>query len=463
MNNASRREFLKSSGMVILAGAGGAFLSPGQFLAAQTTGIPGAGAIDDDRNKPTLVTIFLRGGADSLNAFVPYGDPLYYQYRPTIGLKEKGQDGNPNLLKLRGDPYWALNPRLAPLVPLIEDGRCIPILNVGSPDGTRSHFEAQDNMERGCTRESKMMSGWLNRYLELSKKPYDKPLRGISAQTLLPRALRGRYPVLAGYNSAEGLDEFASVYTPQNLIGMTAREGGQGDHRSRMEDRPTGNEALKLGMNADETRDIITRSGANAVERIKALEKAYSQAGSGGYPGGGLASQLSAIARVIKANVGLEVAQADYDGWDHHRGQGGADGQHSNMLGYLAECVSALTKDLGPHLNKTLVLVQSEFGRTVHENGAQGTDHGYGGFMLAVGGQSMLKPNPKGAGILGTHKSLGDLEDGRYQVVTTDFRTVYSEALEKLFVFNPSKSKIFPAYKGSPANYLNFMNPFQQA
>ena len=461
MHNTSRREFLKSSGMVILAGSGW-FFTAEQFLHAQAgDGIPGAGAIDDDRNKPTLVTIFLRGGCDSLNAFVPYGDPQYYEYRPGIAIREKGEKDAPDMLKIRGDAYWGLNPKLKSLVPLIEEGKCVPILNVGSPDGTRSHFEAQDNMERGCTRETKTMTGWLNRYLELSKKPYDKPLRGISAQTLLPRALRGRYPVLAGNNSAEEMAMFESVYAPQNLVGMTAREGGQGERGSRLEDRPRGNEELKLGMNADQTRDIITKSGANAVERIKALEKTYKTAGGGGYPGGQLGQQLATIARVIKADVGLEVAQADYDGWDHHRGQGGVFGTHSNMLGHLADCIAAFTKDLGPRMNKTLLLVMSEFGRTVHENGAQGTDHGSGGFMLAVG--DMLNAQPKGLGALGVHKSMADLEYGRYQPVHSDFRTVYSEALEKLFGFNPQQSKIFPGYKGTPANYLNFMNPVKQA
>src|SRR5215207_8960892 len=129
---------------------------------------------------------------------------------------------------------------------------------------------------------------------------------------------------------------------------MTAREGGIGARGSRLEDRPRGDDLLKLGQNADQTRDIITKSGANAVERIKALEKAYMTSSAGGYPGGGLGAQLATIARVIKADVGLEVAQADYDGWDHHRGQGGANGQHSNMIGYLAQCVAAFYKDLGP-------------------------------------------------------------------------------------------------------------------
>jgi uncharacterized protein (DUF1501 family) len=460
MSNASRREFLKSSGMVILAGSGG-FFTAEQFLAAQATGIPGAGAVDDDRNKPTLVTIFLRGGADSLNAIVPYADPAYYQYRPGIAIKEKGEKDAPDMVKVRNDGYWGLNPKLKPLVPLIEEGRCIPMVNVGSPDGTRSHFEAQDNMERGCTRESKTMTGWLNRYLELSKKPYDKPLRGISAQTLLPRALRGRYPVLAGYNDTQDLETFETVYASQNLVGMTAREGGQGERGSRLEDRPRGNEALKLGMNADQTRDIITKSGANAVERIKALEKAYQTSQAGGYPGGQLGAQLATIARVIKAEVGLEVAQADYDGWDHHRGQGGAYGAHTNMMGHLAECIAAFAKDLGPRMDKTLLLVMSEFGRTVQENGAQGTDHGSGGFMLAVG--NMLKAKKDGLGVMGKHSNLADLQYGRFQPVNTDFRTVYAEALEKLFNFNPYQSKIFPGYKGTPANYLDFMKPVKQA
>ena len=460
MSNASRREFLKSSGMVILAGSGG-FFTAEQFLAAQTTGIPGAGAVDDDRNKPTLVTIFLRGGADSLNAIVPYADPAYYGFRPSIAIKEKGEKDAPDLLKVRNDGYWGLHPKLKALVPLIEEGRCIPIVNVGSPDGTRSHFEAQDNMERGCTRETKTMTGWLNRYLELSKKPYDKPLRGISAQTLLPRALRGRYPVLAGYNDTQDLATFETVYASQNLVGMTAREGGQGERGSRLEDRPRGNEALKMGMNADQTRDIITKSGANAVERIKALEKAYQTSAAGGYPGGQLGSQLATIARVIKAEVGLEVAQADYDGWDHHRGQGGAFGAHANMLGHVAECIAAFARDLGPRMDKTLLLVMSEFGRTVQENGAQGTDHGSGGFMLAVG--NMLKARKDGLGVLGKHTGLTEDHYGRFQPVNTDFRTVYAEALAKLFNFDPNQSKIFPGYKAMPETYLDFMKPVKQA
>jgi uncharacterized protein (DUF1501 family) len=116
---------------------------------------------------------------------------------------------------------------------------------------------------------------------------------------------------------------------------------------------------------------------------------------------------------------------------------------------------------MGSRMNNTLLLVQSEFGRTVQENGASGTDHGFGGFMFAVG--NMLKANPKGLGALGQYKSLGDLKDGRYQQVTTDFRTVYSEALERLFGFDPYRSKIFPAYKGNTSNYLDFLKPVAQA
>jgi uncharacterized protein (DUF1501 family) len=133
------------------------------------------------------------------------------------------------------------------------------------------------------------------------------------------------------------------------------------------------------------------------------------------------------------------------------------------MLGHLAQCIAAFHNDLGERMNKTLLLVMSEFGRTVAENGAMGTDHGFGGFMLAVGGKQLLSGTNRGVGIMGQHKSLADLKDGRYQLVTTDFRTVYAEALDRLFGFDSAKSKIFPAYKLGSDKYLNFMRKLEQA
>ena len=460
LNNASRRDFLKAAGLVVMAGAGG-YLSAEQVY-AQATGSDlasrGGGGSPQDRQPPTLVTIFLRGGADALNAFVPAADPLYYKYRPTIGLKVKGENGGKGLLPVLKSDYWGLNPHMEPLLPLIEEGMAVPILNVGSPHGTRSHFSAQDFMERACPGDSSTTTGWLNRYLAATKKPFDAPLRGLSAMTLVPRALRGPYPVLAGNNSTGEMEMFEQLYSPQNLVNMTAREEAAGAASgSSLSNRPAAGTPKLKGLTSDATRDIITESGANAVERIKAMEKAWSVGNEVVYPNGPLAQQLSTIARVIKADVGLEVAQADYEGWDHHSGQGGVDGQHSRMMNHLTVCLKAFAEDLGKRMDKVLVLVMSEFGRTLHENGSNGTDHGRAGFMLAVGG--MLN----GGRFYGTHRGLQDTDYGRYQPVHTDFRAVMAESISKLFHFDPFKAQIFPGYKAGGKDYLNFMKQLKEA
>jgi uncharacterized protein (DUF1501 family) len=455
----SRRDFLRNSGMVVMAGAAGYFGFDQLVRAAEVAQKNGASSADADydRQKPTLVTIFLRGGADTFNAFVPYADPKYYEYRPTIAIPFKGEKKSIPILKSN---YWAINPALSQLKPLMDEGKCVPMINVGSPDGTRSHFSAQDNMERGCTGENKLLNGWLNRYLEYTRRPYDAPLRGLSAMSLLPRALRGHYPVLAGFNSTEQMAMFEDLYSPKNMVNMTARDEAVGEAGSLLSDRPGQKRqaAVKRGLTEDLTRDIITESGANAIERIKALDKAAATPSAASYPGGALGSQLSTIARVIKANVGLEVAQADYDGWDHHRGQGGSQGQMTNMLAHLANCVAAFTQDLGPRMDKVMLLVMSEFGRTVHENGTIGTDHGHGGFMLAVG--NMLS----GGKVYGTHKGLDAsyLSYERFQPVNTDFRAVFSESLSKLFHFDPFKANLFPGYKGTGKDYLNFAKQLKE-
>jgi uncharacterized protein (DUF1501 family) len=412
-------------------------------------------AVSLEKQRPTLVTIFLRGGADSLNAFVPYGDDNYYKYRPTIAIGAKGDKGGAGVTKIKGNDYWGLNPGLTGMLPLFEQGVMVPIINVGSPHDTRSHFSAQDYMERGAPGNAKVTNGWLNRYLEASKKPFDAPLRGLSAQALLPRALRGDYPVLAGDNHTEHMELFADLYAPQNMENMIAREGAGPTSGSRLDARPNNDGPNKL-MTADMTRDIITKSGETAVSRIKALDKAAATPSDANYPGGGLGHQLRTIAKVIKANVGLEVAQADYGGWDTHRGQGGSDGNHAKMLKHLTDCMLAFREDLGSRMDKVMVLVMSEFGRTVHENGSQGTDHGRGGFMIAMG--NMIA----GGKFFGTHKGLEDLEHGRFQPVHTDYRNVFAESITRLFHFDPFQAQIFPGYKGDGSNFIGFSKQMKE-
>ena len=454
----SRRDFLKASGLVIMAGAAG-YLTTDQFVNAQFVNY-GAGkktGSADSRQRPTLVTIFLRGGADSLNAFVPYGDDLYYTYRPRIAvpIKPKRSKGILKLDKKIGMDYWGINPYMESILPLIQDGKLVPIVNAGSTDGTRSHFSAQDYMERAAPGDPHVTHGWLNRYLEATRKATDAPLRGICAMTLLPRALRGSYPVLAGSNRTEQMDLFEELYSGKNLANQTAREEANMEHGSRLDDRPTGDDSKpKRQLTSDYTRDVIAESGTNAVARIKALEAAESAATAADYPNGGLGHQLRTIAQVIKANVGLEVAQADVGGWDTHSDQGDVDGRHSKLLQHVTECLAAFHKDLGSRMNKVMVLVMTEFGRTVHENGAMGTDHGRGGFMIAM--SDMLN----GGQFYGKHEGMQDLDGGRFQPVHTDFRAVFAESLIKMFNFDPFKNEgFFPNWKPKAVDYLNFCKP----
>ncbi len=457
----SRRDFLKSSGMVIMAGAAGYFTAD-QFVNAQFVNY-GAGkktGSAESRQRPTLVTIFLRGGADAMNAIVPYGDPLYYQYRTHIALHAnaggKGKGGQKGVIPLNGSSYWGINAGMEPLMPLIEKGYVVPIINVGSPDGTRSHFTAQDYMERGAPGNGGVTTGWLNRYLEKTKKPFDAPLRGLSAENLVPRALRGSYPVLAGNNRTEQMALFEDLYSPKNLVNMTARDGAGDERGSRLEDLDT--KTAKGAMTSDMTRDVIAASGASSVERIKALEKASQTPNDASYPGGGLGGQLSTIARVIKADVGLEVAQADYGGWDHHSGQGGAGGRQAQMLAHLSECLVAFNKDLGDRMDRVMVLVMSEFGRTVHDNGANGTDHGRAGFMLAMG--NMMRSGGAKQPVMGTWNGLQEkeLDGGRFLPVKHDYRAIMAESIARLFHVDPFKAGIFPDYHVDPkTGFVNFM------
>ena len=455
----SRRDFLKASGLVVMAGAAG-FLGTEQFVYGLDDS-PVKAKSTDDKQRPTLVTIFLRGGCDALQAFVPVGDPMYYKYRNRLALRTQAAGkgaakGEGGAVALGDSNYWALNHRMAPLLPLIKEGSLVPILNVGSTNGTRSHFSAQDIMERGAPSEdSGISSGWLNRYLEATKKPYDAPLRGLSARTLVPRALRGPYPVLAGNNRTEQMDLFEDLYSSKNLVGMDARDGSKDEKGSSLEDLNKHGE--RKALTSDATRDIIAQSGANAIERIKALEKVEGTGNDASYPGGELGGQLSAIARVIKANVGLEVAQADYGGWDHHSGEGAANGRASAMLGHLTDCLVAFKKDLGHRMDRVMVLVMTEFGRTLQENGAEGTDHGRGGMMIAMG--DMLK----GGKMYGTWNGLQDSDGGRFLPVHTDFRAVFAESLSKLFYVNPIQTHIFPEYVPTKGSLLDFMKQLPQA
>src|SRR5688500_5560989 len=342
---------------------------------------------------------------------------------------------------------------------LYNEGMVAPIVNVGSPHDTRSHFDAQDFMERACPGVKTINEGWLNRFLELTKTGKDNELRALSFQPLLPRSLRGQYPVLAvpEDESSYLLDSFEKMYScdenKQMVEEQAAKElaakAAQGALKSRkIPERKPIKEA--------EAREHIVTVGANEIRRLRELRKITRGGFSGKYPGSRFGKQLRDIASVIKANRGLEVAAVDYEGWDTHAYQGGSEGAMANMLADIGKCMRAFHDDLGKdRMKRTLVVLMSEFGRTAKENGSHGSDHGHGGFMLAMGG--MVK-KPKGMGVYGEWMGMApeNLYQRRDMPVTTDFRIVFSEMLFNLFAYDPTASNFFPGFRpDKPVGFLS--------
>lgn len=432
------------------------------FMGAAALGLNGqalAQALREQGHPPTLVTIYLRGGADPLNAVVPAGDPDYYKVRPTIAIPAKSDNpDNPAVIPLTN--IFGLHPSLEPLHKLYEDKRMAAIMCTGSTHPTRSHFDAQDFMERAAPGVKSVTEGWLNRYLEATKSNADRTLRAVSLQPTLPRSLRGQYPVLAvptgGADAA--MNAFERMYScdgdaeARRMNGQANADKKDNQQADPDVPRVSGGAAVApIEKGEDTLNQYIAEKGEESIEKLRHL-KGIVRGRTGNYPNSRLSRQLADIAKVIKAGEGLEVAAIDYGGWDHHAYQGGNQGTMANMLGTLAKAIRAFHDDLGTHMDKTLVLVMSEFGRTVYENGNNGTDHGRGGFMLAFGGMV------KGGNLYGKYTGLNkkELIAGRDLPVHVDFRVVFAEALHSLFGFHADKTDFFPEYKANdkPVGFL---------
>lgn len=432
------------------------------FMGAAALGFNGealAQALREQGHPPTLVTIYLRGGADPLNAIVPAGDPDYFKVRPTIAIPAKSDNpDNPAVVPLTN--LFGLHPALEPLHKLYKDKRMAALMSTGSTHPTRSHFDAQDFMERAAPGIKSVTEGWLNRYLTATQSSADRTLRAISLQPTLPRSLRGQYPVLAVPTGGadKAMNAFERMYScdgdaeARKMNGLAVDEDAS---NQTADDGPrvSGGAAVAPVEKAeDKLNEHIAEKGEESIEKLRHLTGIVRSGKNGKYPETRLAKQLADIAKVIKAGEGLEVAAIDYGGWDHHAYQGGSQGTMADMLTTLSEAIRAFHDDLGTHMDKTLVLVMSEFGRTVKENGNNGTDHGRGGFMMAVGGMV------KGGNIYGKYTGLDSkaLIAGRDLPVHVDFRNVFAEALYALFGFHADKEDFFPEYKtrDRPVGYL---------
>jgi uncharacterized protein (DUF1501 family) len=399
----NRRIFLKSSAMAMF-GVGSTPVWLSRALYAADAPSP---------RKKILVAIFQRGAVDGLNVVVPHGEQRYYDLRPSIAIPRP--DGTPDSA-IDLDGFFGLHPSLKPLKPIYDSGQLAVVHAVGSPDPTRSHFDAQDYMESGTPGRKATADGWLNRALVQEEKK--SPVRAVSFSTDLPRSLRGHNDAVAIGNlndfqvrDARGASSFESMYatTMDKALSGTGRETFE------------------------------------AVKMMQAIQKqGYTAANGAKYPGGRLGQSMKQIAQLIKSDIGLEVAFTDVGGWDTHVnevGQKPSVGQLANLLNDFGQTLAAFYQDLGDRMADVTVVTMSEFGRTARENGNRGTDHGHANVMLVVGGDI------KGGKVYGEWPGMAEeqLYENRDLNLTTDFRDVLGELVTR-HLGNRQIASVFPGF-----------------
>jgi uncharacterized protein (DUF1501 family) len=358
--------------------------------------------------KKILVAIFQRGAADGLNIVVPHGERAYYELRPTIGIARPGS-GPEAAVDLDG--FFGLHPSLAPLEPLFKQHHLAIVDAVGSPDPTRSHFDAQDYMESGTPGRKATADGWMNRALPKTDK--GSPLRALSLGPVLPRAMRGPEPALALQNLAD-----FQIRNPQAAQAFEQLYRDTGDPMLQA----TGRETFE------------------AISMLQAVQKQlYQPAAGADYPRGRLGESLRQIAQLIKADVGVEVAFAEVGGWDHHVNE---PAQLSNLLREYGQALSVFWRDMGDRMDDVVLVTMSEFGRTAHENGNRGTDHGHANCMFVMGGPVA------GGKVYGRWPGLQreQLYENRDLALTSDFRDVLGELVAR-HLGNPKVQGVFPVHE----------------
>ena len=420
----NRRFFLRSGG-VALASFGALNITPSflqRALAAQVRERTTGG------RRKTLIAIFQRGAVDGLNMVVPFGDSAYYDLRPSISISKPVAGNAETAINLDG--FFGLHPGLGSLKTLWDSKRLAIIHASGSPDNTRSHFDAQDYMESATPGVKSTTDGWLNRYLQSKSDPEERVFRAVSMTQTMPRVFHGKAPTLA----------------ISNLADFTIRAG-----RSSASVQGGFEQIYDQSVN-----DSLGGTGKDTFEAINYLKKVnpaqYQPANGAQYPRTPFGNRLLQIAQLIKAGVGLEVAFADIGGWDTHVNEGGARGQLGNLLQQFGNSIAALYADLGNRMDDVVILTMSEFGRTARENGNRGTDHGHANGMFVLGNAV------RGGKVYGQWPGLksDQLHEGRDLALTTDFRDVFGEIAVKHLGTSRLQS-VFPGYAASEAKFKGFL------
>jgi uncharacterized protein (DUF1501 family) len=413
---ASRRGFMKGGALALV----GTSVIP-SFLVRSVM----AEATTASASNKKLVVLFQRGAADGLNIVVPYKEKNYYAMRPTIAIQQK------DVLDLDG--FFGLHPQMAAFKPLYEQGHLAIVHAAGSPDSSRSHFDAQDYMESGTPGVKSTPDGWLNRALVDAPVPGGKPsaFRAVALGAQVPRTLQGKEPAIALTNLAD-----FSV-------------GGKGPQPSAISN-------AFQAMYDDSSDAVLHGTGQETFEAVKMLKAAdpakYQPAPGVIYPNTPFGNSMKQIAQLMKANLGVEAAFSDIGGWDTHQNQGGATGQLAGRLTEFSNGIAAFWKDMGDDAENITLVTMSEFGRTARQNGTGGTDHGHANVMFVLGGRV------KGGKVYGKWPGLNDgqLNEGRDLTVTTDFRRVLGEAAFKT-LGSRNMEIVFPGSQVKPAEFLNFV------
>lgn len=410
-----RRVFLKSGAFAMLGVGSGIFGLP-VFLTR-------AAEVARSRRK-TLVVVFQRGAADGLNIVVPHGESAYYALRPSISVPRPQRGKDDTALEL--DEFFGFHPRMQSLKKLYDRRQLAVVTAAGSPDATRSHFDAQDFMETGTPGVKSTADGWLNRYLRIRADaeghlPAEdvSRFRGVSLTQQMPRILEGAAPALA----------------VPDLVRFGIREG-------RTSQVMRGGLQQLFAASGD---SVLAPTAAEAFEAIDELQAAdptrYNPANGARYPRGPFGASLRQIAQLIKSDMGVEVAFAEIGGWDHHLNEGGIQGALARKLPEFDGGLGAFVQDLGDRMEDVLIVTLSEFGRSAKENGTRGTDHGHANSMLLIGG------SVRGGKVYGDWPGLEpeQLYEGRDLALTTDFRTVLSRALRHHLKAD-SLAGVFPGF-----------------
>ncbi len=407
------------------------FLSNGALSLVGTAMLPNflvraamAGASNATSKGNRLVVVFQRGAVDGLNVVVPFREKNYYAMRPTLGI------GAEKVLDLDGS--FGLHPALAPFHELYAQGHLAVIHAAGSPNASRSHFDAQDYMENGTPGNSLQPDGWLNRALQVEgalTPTQESPFRAVAVGNQLPKTLVGAVPALA----IEDLNSFS--------VGGPGAKASSASNAFENIYAASGDQILRKA--GDETFD--------AIQRMRETNPGnYTPANGVEYPKSAFGHNMMQAAQLIKSNLGVETVFTDVQGWDTHFNQGGETGQLASRLTDFGASIAAFWRDLGDEAANVTLVTMSEFGRTARQNGTGGTDHGHGNVMFVLGGQV------KGGRVYGKWPGLEheQLYQQRDLAVTTDYRAVLGELLTKT-MRSTDLEKVFP---GAGLNRNQFLN-----